>query len=79
MFNQLTNLTALDLSYNNFSGNIPQSFNSLSSLKALNLQNNKFSGSIDVLANLPLTDLNVENNQFTGWVPDKLKGINNLQ
>ncbi|CAN6219516.1 unnamed protein product [Urochloa humidicola] len=79
MFNQLTNLTALDLSYNNFSGNIPQSFNSLSSLKTLYLQNNKFSGSIDVLANLPLTDLNVENNQFTGWVPDKLKGINNIQ
>ncbi|CAL5061621.1 unnamed protein product [Urochloa decumbens] len=79
MFSQLTNLTALDLSYNTFSGNIPQSFNSLTSLKALYLQNNKFSGSIDVLANLPLTDLNVANNQFTGWVPDKLKGINNLQ
>ncbi|KAG2638393.1 hypothetical protein PVAP13_2NG591500 [Panicum virgatum] len=79
MFNQLTNLTTLDLSHNNFSGNIPQSFDSLTSLKALYLQNNKFSGTIDVLANLPLTDLNVENNQFTGWVPDKLKGINNLQ
>nr|CAB3458626.1 unnamed protein product [Digitaria exilis] len=79
MFSQLTNLTALDLSYNNFSGNIPQSFNSMTSLKTLYLQNNKFSGTIDVLANLPLNDLNVENNQFTGWVPDKLKGINNLQ
>ncbi|WVZ66706.1 hypothetical protein U9M48_015895 [Paspalum notatum var. saurae] len=79
MFSQLTNLTTLDLSYNTFSGNIPQTFNSMSSLKALYLQNNNFSGTIDVLANLPLTDLNVENNQFTGWVPDKLKGINNLQ
>ncbi|EER97544.1 hypothetical protein BDA96_02G394500 [Sorghum bicolor] len=79
MFSQLTNLTTLDLSYNTFSGNIPQSFNSLTSLKTLYLQNNKFSGTIDVLTNLPLTDLNVENNQFTGWVPDKLKGINNLQ
>nr|CAB3454971.1 unnamed protein product [Digitaria exilis] len=79
MFSQLTNLTALDLSYNNFSGNIPQSFNSMTSLKTLYLQNNKFSGTIDVLANLPLNVLNVENNQFTGWVPDKLKGINNLQ
>ncbi|KAG2646837.1 protein STRUBBELIG-RECEPTOR FAMILY 7-like isoform X2 [Panicum virgatum] len=79
MFNQLTNLTTLDLSQNNFSGNLPQSFDSLTSLKALYLQNNEFSGTIDVLAELPLTDLNVENNQFTGWVPDKLKGINNLQ
>ncbi|XP_066400393.1 protein STRUBBELIG-RECEPTOR FAMILY 7-like [Miscanthus floridulus] len=79
MFSQLTNLTTLDLSYNIFSGNIPQSFNSLTSLKTLYLQNNKLSGTIDVLTNLPLNDLNVENNQFTGWVPDKLKGINNLQ
>ncbi|XP_062189833.1 protein STRUBBELIG-RECEPTOR FAMILY 7-like [Phragmites australis] len=79
MFNQLTNLTQMDLSYNTFSGNIPQSFNSLTSLKTLYLQNNKFSGTIDVLADLPLTELNVENNQFTGWVPDKLKGIRSLQ
>ncbi|TVU37911.1 hypothetical protein EJB05_11254 [Eragrostis curvula] len=79
MFSQLTNLTTMDLSYNTFSGNIPQSFNSLTSLKKLYLQNNKFSGTIDVLADLPLTDLNVENNQFTGWVPDKLKGIRNIQ
>lgn len=79
MFSQLTNLTTLDLSYNTFSGDIPHSFNSLTSLKTLYLQNNKFNGTIDVLTDLPLTDLNVENNQFTGWIPDKLKGINNLQ
>uniref|UniRef100_A0ACD5YWY2 Uncharacterized protein n=3 Tax=Avena sativa TaxID=4498 RepID=A0ACD5YWY2_AVESA len=79
MFNSLTNLTTMDLSFNTFSGNIPQSFNSLTSLKTLYMQNNQFSGTIDVLANLPLTDLNVANNKFTGWVPDKLKKINNLQ
>ncbi|XP_062187186.1 protein STRUBBELIG-RECEPTOR FAMILY 7-like isoform X1 [Phragmites australis] len=79
MFNQLTNLTAMNLSYNTFSGNIPQSFNSLTSLKTLYLQNNKFSGTIDVLADLPLIELNVENNQFTGWVPDKLKTIRSFQ
>uniref|UniRef100_A0ACD5YWX7 Uncharacterized protein n=1 Tax=Avena sativa TaxID=4498 RepID=A0ACD5YWX7_AVESA len=79
MFNSLTNLTTMDLSFNTFSGNIPQSFNSLTSLKTLYMQNNQFSGTIDVLANVPLTDLNVANNKFTGWVPDKLKKINNLQ
>ncbi|KAG8079720.1 hypothetical protein GUJ93_ZPchr0007g3946 [Zizania palustris] len=79
MFNQLTNLTTLDLSDNTFSGNIPQSFNSLTSLRTLYLQNNKFNGTIDVLADLPLTDLNVANNQFTGWIPDKLKKIKNIQ
>ncbi|XP_047063066.1 protein STRUBBELIG-RECEPTOR FAMILY 7-like isoform X2 [Lolium rigidum] len=79
MFNQMTNLTTMDISFNTFSGNIPQSFNSLTSLKTLYMQNNQFSGTIDVLSNLPLTDLNVANNQFTGWVPDKLKKINNLQ
>lgn len=79
MFNQLTNLTTMDLSYNAFSANIPQSFNSLTSLTTLYLQNNQFSGTIDVLANLPLTDLNIANNRFTGWVPDKLKKIRTLQ
>lgn len=79
MFNQLTNLTTLDLSFNTFSGNIPQSFSSLTSLTTLYLQNNQFSGTIDVLANLPLTDLNVANNQFTGWIPDKLKKIRTIE
>ncbi|KAG5021217.1 hypothetical protein JHK85_017559 [Glycine max] len=38
-----------------------------------------FTGSVNVLANLPLEDLNVENNKFTGWVPKELKDINSLQ
>ncbi|KAL6855901.1 hypothetical protein ACP4OV_018703 [Aristida adscensionis] len=69
MFNQLTNLTAMDLSYNTFSGNIPQSFNSLTTLKTLYLQNNKFSGTIDVLADLPLTDLASGNSFNNGPAP----------
>ncbi|PIN23864.1 Serine/threonine protein kinase [Handroanthus impetiginosus] len=43
------------------------------------LQNNQFTGSIDVLANLPLDDLNIGNNKFTGWIPDQLKSIKNLK
>ncbi|XP_064972243.1 protein STRUBBELIG-RECEPTOR FAMILY 5-like isoform X2 [Musa acuminata AAA Group] len=63
MFGELSSLSLLDLSFNRFSGNLPNSFGSLSSLKTLNLQNNQ----------------NVQNNQFTGWIPNKLKSINNLK
>ncbi|RZR98593.1 hypothetical protein BHM03_00027980 [Ensete ventricosum] len=48
-------------------------------LKYLYLENNQFTGHIDILANLPLQDLNVANNHFTGWIPDQLKKINNLR
>ncbi|XP_056176540.1 protein STRUBBELIG-RECEPTOR FAMILY 5-like [Syzygium oleosum] len=79
MFGKLPKLTTLDLSYNSLSGNLPQSFGSLSSLTKLHLQNNQFTGPINVLAGLPLNDLNVANNQFTGWVPDALKDIDNIE
>ncbi|KAK2378389.1 Protein STRUBBELIG-REPTOR FAMILY 5 [Trifolium repens] len=79
MFKSLTKLKQLDVSFNSLSGNLPQSLKSLTSLKKIHLQNNKFSGSINVLANLPLDDVNVENNKFTGWIPEELKDINNLQ
>ncbi|KAL5749468.1 hypothetical protein ACOSP7_024071 [Xanthoceras sorbifolium] len=75
MFQKISKLEYMDLSSNQFSGNLPQSLSSLSSLKNLYLQNNQLTGSINVLAALPLNDLNVENNQFTGWVPDSLKDI----
>ncbi|XP_052148534.1 protein STRUBBELIG-RECEPTOR FAMILY 7-like [Oryza glaberrima] len=79
MFNQLTNLATLDLSDNTFSGTLPDSFSNLTSLTMLHLQDNRFTGTIDVLSDLPLTDLNVQNNQLSGAIPDKLKGISNLQ
>lgn len=74
-FGKLTSLSTLDLSFNSIAGNLPESFSSLSSVKKMYLQNNQFTGTIDVLANLPLDELNVENNRFTGWVPQQLKGI----
>ncbi|XP_022148647.1 protein STRUBBELIG-RECEPTOR FAMILY 7-like isoform X2 [Momordica charantia] len=76
MFGQLTSLSTLDLSFNSLSGNLPQSFSSLSGISTMYLQNNQFTGTIDVLANLPLDNLNVENNHFTGWIPELLKNIN---
>ncbi|XP_009383597.2 protein STRUBBELIG-RECEPTOR FAMILY 6 isoform X1 [Musa acuminata AAA Group] len=79
MFGGLTNLTIMDLSFNQLTGDLPQSFSNLSSLTTLYLENNQFTGHIDILANLPLQDLNVANNRFTGWIPDQLKKINNLR
>ncbi|CAN6288310.1 unnamed protein product [Urochloa humidicola] len=79
IFSNVPSLTTVDLSSNSLTGNLPQSFTSLSSLKTLYLQNNQLTGSINVLANLPLDDLNVANNRFTGWIPNELKKINSLQ
>ncbi|XP_010273793.1 PREDICTED: protein STRUBBELIG-RECEPTOR FAMILY 6 [Nelumbo nucifera] len=79
MFGQLSALTTLDLSFNSFTGNLPESFSSLSSLNTMYLENNQFTGPIDVLANLPLDNLNVANNHFNGWIPEQLKNIKNLQ
>ncbi|ONK75162.1 uncharacterized protein A4U43_C03F14000 [Asparagus officinalis] len=79
MFGSLPNLKTMDLSFNSITGDLPQSFSTLSSLATLYLQNNQFTGSINVLTSLPLNDLNVANNHFSGWIPDKLKKINNLQ
>lgn len=78
MFGLLVNLETMDLSFNSITGDLPESFSSLSSLKTLYLQNNQFTGHLDVLASLPLSDLNVENNRFTGWIPNQLHKINSL-
>ncbi|KAK2654734.1 hypothetical protein Ddye_014590 [Dipteronia dyeriana] len=76
MFGKLSSLSTLDLSFNTLTGDLPESFSSLSSITSMYLQNNQFTGTINVLANLPLDNLNVGNNRFTGWVPEQLKNIN---
>ncbi|XP_011031832.1 PREDICTED: protein STRUBBELIG-RECEPTOR FAMILY 6-like [Populus euphratica] len=76
VFRQLPSLSTLDLSFNSLTGDLPQSFSSLSSMTSMYLQNNQFTGSINVLASLPLENLNVGNNRFTGWIPSQLNSIN---
>ncbi|KMZ57610.1 Protein STRUBBELIG-RECEPTOR FAMILY 7 [Zostera marina] len=78
MFSGLVKLSTLDLSDNTFTGNLPDSFSKLASLTELFLQNNQFTGSINVLANLPLENVNIKNNRFNGWIPDKLKKNKNF-
>ncbi|XWS19980.1 hypothetical protein CRYUN_Cryun31cG0062400 [Craigia yunnanensis] len=79
MFGPLSSLSTLDLSFNSLTGDLPESFKNLTSMNSMYLQNNQFTGTIDVLANLPLDNLNVSNNHFTGWIPDQLKSINLLK
>ncbi|XVF40559.1 hypothetical protein PTKIN_Ptkin01aG0123400 [Pterospermum kingtungense] len=78
-FQQLKGLIDLDLSGNNLSDVLPPSFGNLSSLTTLHLQNNKLSGILDVLQDLPLSDLNVENNIFSGPIPAQLLNIPNFR
>lgn len=71
--NKLGALKALFLSYNKFSGEIPDgAFDGMLSLKKLHLAHNQFSGKIPKsLAGLPrLLELRMEDNQFTGPIPD---------
>ncbi|CAI9773545.1 unnamed protein product [Fraxinus pennsylvanica] len=76
MFGSLSALSTLDFSFNAMTGDLPQSLRLLTSMTDMYLQSNQFTGTIDVLANLPLENLNVENNHFNGWIPQQLKGIN---
>ncbi|MFQ6651068.1 hypothetical protein Gotur_022227, partial [Gossypium turneri] len=66
MFKNLTSLEYLDLSYNNFSGDISV-FKNLTSLKYLDLFSNNFFGNIYVFKNLrSLEFLDLSSNKFSG-------------
>ncbi|OIW17238.1 hypothetical protein TanjilG_27435 [Lupinus angustifolius] len=75
-FSRLSTLSTLDVSFNALTGDLPQSLSLLPDITSMYMQNNQFTGTIDILANLPLKDLNVENNHFTGWIPEQLQNIN---
>ncbi|KAK9069806.1 hypothetical protein SSX86_010202 [Deinandra increscens subsp. villosa] len=54
---ELTQLQELDLSYNNFDGNVPQCFNMLSSLKLFDISSNQFTGILPPSLFVNLTSL----------------------
>nr|XP_017254428.1 PREDICTED: receptor-like protein 12 [Daucus carota subsp. sativus] len=74
-YKQILNiLTAIDLSSNNFTGEIPESLGSLKELELLNLSNNELTGPIpQSLANLTkLESLDLSQNKLTGVIPQQL-------
>ncbi|PHT52921.1 Protein STRUBBELIG-RECEPTOR FAMILY 2 [Capsicum baccatum] len=77
VFGGLENLIMMDLSHNNFSGDLPASFRALN-LTRLYLQSNEFTGSVIFLADLHLHDLNIEDNHFSGVIPESFQNINSL-
>ncbi|XWS17028.1 hypothetical protein CRYUN_Cryun33cG0032300 [Craigia yunnanensis] len=75
-FSNLTSLERLDLSYNQFFGNI-SALKSLTSLESLDLSSNQFSGNISALESLTsLQELHLENNYIQ--IPSSLRPFFNL-
>ncbi|KAJ0733396.1 putative leucine-rich repeat domain superfamily [Helianthus annuus] len=66
--------TAIDLSCNNFKGQIPQSLQDLHGLESLNLSNNHFTGHVlTSLGNLKnLESLDLFQNELSGQIPQQL-------
>ncbi|CAN0910032.1 Leucine-rich repeat receptor-like tyrosine-protein kinase PXC3 [Linum grandiflorum] len=77
----LKSLKRLDLSGNNFNGQIPKEIGELSHLELLDLSVNKFDGLIPVeLAALTmLKSLNLSNNLLVGRIPDELRRVEKLE
>ncbi|KAL8214145.1 hypothetical protein R6Q57_003594 [Mikania cordata] len=78
-FQQLKDLSHLDLSDNRLGSPLPPSMVNLSSLSILHLQNNYLTGALDVLQNLPIIDLDIDNNFFSGPIPPKMLSIPNFR
>nr|XP_043617836.1 probable LRR receptor-like serine/threonine-protein kinase At1g74360 [Erigeron canadensis] len=76
----LPNVSSLDLSYNNLSGELPVEFSQMANLKYLFLANNQFSGSIpSEFGNMQgLQALDLSNNQLTGPIPPTLGQLSSL-
>nr|XP_034889413.1 receptor-like protein Cf-9 homolog [Populus alba] len=76
----LVQLTDLDLSSNNLSGQIPSSLGNLVLLTDLDLSSNNLSGQIpSSLGNLvQLTDLDISSNNLSGQIPSSLGNLTHL-
>nr|XP_043635299.1 leucine-rich repeat receptor-like serine/threonine/tyrosine-protein kinase SOBIR1 [Erigeron canadensis] len=77
---KLLELNVIDLSNNEFSGEVPTELCYLFRLRILDLSNNRFSGELGFLKYFPnLEKLSLENNMFTGKVPISLRSFRNLR
>ncbi len=76
----LTNLTYLDLEYNQLTGTIPSEIGNLTNLTYLCLYHNQLTGTIpSEIGNLTnLTYLNLGWNQLTGTIPPEIGNLTNL-
>ncbi|KAM7519035.1 hypothetical protein LguiB_017997 [Lonicera macranthoides] len=70
----LSFLTSLDISYNNFNSYVPKELSHLHDLQHLLLFNNSFMGNLT-----KLESLNLRFNQLTGSVPDEIFNISSLR
>ncbi|KAH7851015.1 hypothetical protein Vadar_006044 [Vaccinium darrowii] len=79
----MTQLTVLELTENQFKGEIPNSMKNLCSLRILDLLGNSFSGEIVSplygCIRTSLKELNPERNSFTGQLPNYLGEFKNLE
>ncbi|CAN1120335.1 Receptor-like protein 56 [Linum perenne] len=80
-FNPHWNLTQLDISDNNFAGQIPLNISSsLPSLSSLVMSSNAFNGTIPDFVGSQLLDLDLSNNRLSGTLPQTLaKGCPSLR
>ncbi|CAL5374717.1 unnamed protein product [Camellia sinensis] len=81
MVKVLTIFTAIDLSKNNFEGQIPQIIGKLNSIRGLNLSHNSLTGHIPAsLANLTMLEwLDLSSNKLTGEIPQQLRNLKFLE
>ncbi|KAF3448153.1 hypothetical protein FNV43_RR08864 [Rhamnella rubrinervis] len=71
---------SLDLSSNNFFGEIPQQLTTLMGLQSLNLSGNQLNGSIpgDIGNMMWMESLDLSRNQFSGKIPSSLRSLSFL-
>ena len=74
---QLTNLTYLNLGWNQLYGHLPESIGNLSNLTFMNLLSNQFSGEIpnEIGSLINLNYLNFGLNNFSGPIPDSIGNL----
>ncbi|KAK2639630.1 hypothetical protein Ddye_027425 [Dipteronia dyeriana] len=77
-YNTILNLVRyIDLSHNNFSGEIPTELTSLGAVQSLNLSDNSFTGRIpsSIGAMSALESIDLSGNQFDGEIPQSISNL----